>query len=72
MIGIPDEAQGEIVKACVVLQPDFTASDDLAAELQEHVRSRLSKHAFPRVVAFVDALPKTPSGKIQRFQLRNG
>lgn len=70
VVGVPDVDRGELVKACVVLHPEFAASDGLATELQEHVRNRLSKHAYPRIVEFLDALPKTPSGKIQRFQLR--
>jgi acetyl-CoA synthetase len=45
-------------------------SDSRAAELSEFVKSRLSAHAYPRTVAFIDHLPKTPSGKVQRFLLR--
>ncbi len=60
----------EIVKAFVVLRAGVVESAGLAAELQRHVRSRLSAHAYPREIAFVPALPKTPSGKIQRFLLR--
>ena len=61
----------EIVKAFVVLRDGVEASDELAEELRQHVRRRLSAHAYPREIAFVDQLPKTPSGKIQRFILRN-
>ena len=71
VIGKPDAERTEIVKAYVVLKPGFTASDDLAEELRLHVRHRLSAHAYPREIAFVEQLPKTPSGKIQRFLLRN-
>ena len=46
------------------------SSDALADELKNHVRSRLAKYKFPRWVEFVDELPKTPTGKIQRFKLR--
>jgi acetyl-CoA synthetase len=70
VIGKPDPKRGEIVKAFVVLHPRREGDDALAAELQEHVRTRLSKHAFPREIEFVESLPKTPSGKIQRFLLR--
>ena len=71
VIGKPDAERTEIVKAYVVLKKGFEASDDLADELRLHVRHRLSAHAYPREIAFVAELPKTPSGKIQRFLLRN-
>lgn len=70
VVGKPDEQRGEIVKAFVVLHPGQDGDDALRSELTEHVRSRLGKHAFPREIAFLEALPKTPSGKIQRFILR--
>ena len=70
VVGKPDEQRGEIVKAFVVLHPGRVGDDALAVELTDHVRDRLGKHAFPREIAFVEALPKTPSGKIQRFLLR--
>nr|WP_300308966.1 AMP-binding protein [Halomonas sp.] len=69
-VGLPDDIRGEIIKSYVVLREGFEPSDELAEEIQQRVRQRLSAHAFPRVVEFVDALPKTPSGKIQRFKLR--
>jgi acetyl-CoA synthetase len=71
VIGKPDPERTEIVKAFVVLTTGFEASDALAEELRQHVRRRLSAHAYPREIAFVTALPKTPSGKLQRFMLRN-
>ncbi|WP_372877092.1 acyl-CoA synthetase [Pseudomonas sp.] len=71
VIGKPDPERTELVKAFVVLQPQFRADAALAEELKQHVRKRLSAHAYPREVEFVDELPKTPSGKIQRFLLRN-
>ncbi|MGF6758036.1 acyl-CoA synthetase [Paraburkholderia sp. GAS42] len=70
VIGVPDAERTEIVKAFVVLSRDYGASPTLADELSQHVKRRLSAHAFPRAIEFVDALPKTPSGKIQRFILR--
>ena len=70
VIGVPDQLRGEVVKAFVVLRPDQVASDDLASELREFVRERLSKHAYPREIEFVAELPKTPSGKVQRYLLR--
>jgi len=71
VIGKPDQERGAIIKAYVVLKSQYEPSDELAAELKNHVRSRLSTHAFPREIEFMPELPKTPSGKIQRFILRN-
>jgi len=71
VVGKPDEQRGEIVKAFVILHSGHAADEALKVELTEHVRSRLGKHAFPREIEFVDSLPKTPSGKIQRFILRS-
>lgn len=71
VIGKPDPERTELVKAFVVLQPQFAANQTLVEELQQYVRKRLSAHAYPREIEFVDELPKTPSGKIQRFLLRN-
>lgn len=70
VVGKPDEMRGEIVVAYVVTAPGVTASEELAGELKVLVRTQYSAHAYPRVVHFVDALPKTPSGKIQRHLLR--
>ncbi len=70
VVGKADAERGEIVVAFVVLHPDHKASPDLARELQGHTRARLSAHAYPREVVFVDQLPKTPSGKIRRYVLR--
>lgn len=70
VVGKPDEQRGEIVKAFVVLHPGRVGDEALTVELTSHVRDRLGKHAFPREIAFVESLPKTPSGKIQRFLLR--
>ena len=70
VVGKPHPERGAIVKAYVVLNSGFEGSDTLADELQQHVRNRLSTHAFPREIEFITELPKTPSGKIQRFMLR--
>lgn len=70
VIGKPDPERTEIVKAFIVLKPEFTASEAMATELRQHVRQRLSAHAYPREIEFVAELPKTPSGKLQRFLLR--
>ncbi|CDG54665.1 MULTISPECIES: AMP-binding protein [Halomonadaceae] len=69
-VGQPDEIRGEVIKSYIVLREGYEASDELADEIKQRVRERLSTHAFPRIIEFVDELPKTPSGKIQRFKLR--
>ncbi|QRY78232.1 acyl-CoA synthetase [Pseudomonas sp. PDNC002] len=71
VIGKPDPERTELVKAFVVLCSSYRPGAELAEELQQYVRKRLSAHSYPREVEFVDELPKTPSGKIQRFLLRN-
>ncbi|MER8848632.1 MULTISPECIES: acyl-CoA synthetase [Mesorhizobium] len=70
VVGVPDPQRTEIVKAFVILAPAYEGSTELAEELARHVRKRLSAHAYPREIDFVGELPKTPSGKIQRFLLR--
>lgn len=69
-IGKPDPVKGEIVKAYVVLKTTYTPSTELADKIKLFVKQRLSKHQYPREVEFVNELPKTESGKIQRFKLR--
>jgi acetyl-CoA synthetase len=70
-VGKPDALRGEVVQAFVVLRPGHQPSDELASELGDYVKSRLAAHAYPRDVQFVAELPKTPSGKVQRFLLRD-
>jgi len=70
VVGVPDPERTELVKAFIVLKPGHSPSPALAATLQQLVKQRLSAHAYPRLLEFIDALPKTPSGKIQRFVLR--
>jgi acetyl-CoA synthetase len=70
VVGKPDEERGQIVKAVIVLNGGFEASDALSETLRLHVRNRLGAHAYPREISFVGSLPKTPSGKVQRFLLR--
>lgn len=70
VIGKPDPERTEIVKAFVVLKPQYQANENLDQKLQQYVRSRLSKHAYPKEIEFVDCLPKTSSGKIQRNLLK--
>lgn len=69
VIGAPDEERGLVVKAFVVSQR--AASDAFVSELQHFTRERLAQHEFPRIVEFVDELPKTPAGKVNRKVLRD-
>ncbi|NVZ23927.1 AMP-binding protein [Pseudomonas gingeri] len=71
VVGKPDPERTELVKAFVVLGAQYRADPQLAEELRQHVRKRLAAHAYPREIEFVEELPKTPSGKLQRFILRN-
>ena len=68
--GVPDAERGQIVKATVVLAKGFAASDELAHELQAHVKKVTAPYKYPRVVEFVPELPKTISGKIRRVEIR--
>jgi acetyl-CoA synthetase len=71
VLGVPDEARGQLVAAAVVLRDGFAPSDDLAPELQNHVRAETAPYKYPRRLWFVDELPKTTSGKIHRAALRS-
>ena len=70
--GVPDEIRGMVVKATVVLHKDWKskAGDDLVKELQNHVKRETAPYKYPRIVEFVDELPKTISGKIRRVEIR--
>jgi len=70
VIGKPDETRGAIVKAFIVLQPGFAASTDLIEKIQNHVRGLLAPYEYPREIEFIDALPMTTTGKVQRKELR--
>ncbi|WP_133012422.1 AMP-binding protein [Marinomonas flavescens] len=70
VIGKPDKKRGNIIKAYVVIKPEYEIGSLLIEELQQFVRQHLSAHAFPREIEFLDELPKTSSGKLQRFLLR--
>lgn len=67
---VPDELRGQVVKATVVLAKGYTPSEELKKELQEHVKRTTAPYKYPRIVEFVDELPKTISGKIRRVQIR--
>jgi 2-aminobenzoate-CoA ligase len=70
VVGCPDADRGMIVKAYVVLAPGHAASDALVAELQNHVKREIAPYKYPRAIEFVSQLPKTQTGKLQRFALR--
>jgi 2-aminobenzoate-CoA ligase len=70
VIGVPDEARGQLVKAVIVLRSGFGGSPELVKELQDFVKARIAPYKYPRAVEFVDALPRTATGKLQRFRLR--
>jgi acetyl-CoA synthetase len=72
VVGKPDALRGQIIKAFLVLRGESGGSDALAAEILESAKRHLGKHQYPREIEFVPELPKTPSGKIQRFALRGG
>jgi 2-aminobenzoate-CoA ligase len=73
VIGVPCERRGQKVKAFVVLKPgDGSGDENLAAALQEHVKATIAPYKYPREIAFVASLPKTATGKLQRFSLREG
>ena len=70
VIGVPDPDRGQIVEAHVVLAPGVARSAAVGKILQDHVKATIAPYKYPRSIRFVDALPKTQSGKIQRFRLR--
>lgn len=70
VVGVPDEARGMLVKAYVVLAPGVHGSDALVAELQDHVKREIAPYKYPRQISFIAQLPKTETGKLKRFALR--
>jgi len=71
VVGLPDDERGMVVTAYIVLRSEFTASDLMAKELQDHVKNQIAPYKYPRSIHFVDSLPKTTTGKLQRFRLKN-
>ena len=67
---VPDPVRGQVVKATIVLNKGFTASDELKKELQNHVKVTTAPYKYPRIIEFVTELPKTTSGKIKRAEIR--
>ena len=70
VVGEPDEERGHVVKAHIVLRPGYEAGKELAKELQEFVKARIAPYKYPRAIEFTDTLPRTATGKLQRYRLR--
>jgi acetyl-CoA synthetase len=70
VVGVPDKERTEVVKAFIILNEGYNASDSLILELQNHVRRRAAAHEYPRQISFVDSLPMTATGKVIRKELR--
>jgi len=70
--GVPDEIRGQVVKATVILSKEYRdlAGEALVREIQEHVKTVTAPYKYPRIIEFVDELPKTISGKIRRTEIR--
>ncbi len=71
VVSAPDDERGQVVRAVVVLRDGFAPSDDLATQLQDHVKKETAPYKYPRIVDFAQELPKTASGKVQRAVLRD-
>jgi 2-aminobenzoate-CoA ligase len=71
VIGAPDEERGQIVKAYVVLRPGHARDEGMVQALQDHVKATIAPYKYPRAVQFLDSLPRTETGKLQRFRLRD-
>jgi 2-aminobenzoate-CoA ligase len=70
VVGCPDEERGQVVEAHVVLKPGCEAGAAMAADLQDFVKRQIAPYKYPRLVRFVERLPRTETGKLQRFKLR--
>jgi len=70
VVGVADAERGQIVKACVMLKSGYTGNEPMVKELQEFVKKTIALYKYPRAVEFVSALPRTETGKLQRFRLR--
>jgi 2-aminobenzoate-CoA ligase len=70
VVGAPDEERGQIVKAYVVLRPGYSGDPAVTKTLQEHVKATIAPYKYPRTIEYVTQLPRTQTGKLQRFELR--
>jgi len=70
VVASPDDKRGEVVKAFIILTAEYTGSDSLIKELQNHVKAVTAPYKYPRKIEFVSELPKTVSGKIRRVELK--
>jgi 2-aminobenzoate-CoA ligase len=70
VVGAPDEARGQVVKAYVVLKPGHAGDDALVKDLQDFCKQAIAPYKYPRAIEFREALPRTETGKLQRFRLR--
>jgi 2-aminobenzoate-CoA ligase len=70
VVAAPDEERGMIVKAYVVLKPGHLPGDAMKRTLQDHVKASIAPYKYPRAIEFVESLPRTETGKLQRFRLR--
>jgi 2-aminobenzoate-CoA ligase len=70
VVGAPDERRGQLVTAFVVLNPGYEGDEPMVSELQEHVKRTIAPYKYPRAIRFLHSLPRTATGKIQRFRLR--
>jgi 2-aminobenzoate-CoA ligase len=70
VVGAPDDERGQVVKAYVVLRPGYSGDQSTTKVLQEYVKATIAPYKYPRAVEYVTALPRTQTGKLQRFELR--
>ena len=68
--GVPSESRGYLVKATIVLSEGYTAGDQLKTEIQDFVKKEAAPYKYPRIIEFVESLPKTTNGKIRRDEIR--
>ncbi len=71
VVGVPSEERGTVVSASIVLKPSYSESEELKKEIQDHVKAMIAPYKYPRIVNFVTSLPKTTTGKLQRYRLKN-
>jgi 2-aminobenzoate-CoA ligase len=72
VVGVPDAERGHIVKAFVVLAPGYSGDAAMATSLQDYVKQTIAPYKYPRALEFRESLPRTETGKLQRFRLRSG